>query len=344
MHQPSSRSRDSINREIAQILRTDPRIREISAVALWPYLLVAVWDWGVILGAAFASEASGTWWTYPIACLLIAGRQHAFFALSHEAAHYRISNRRLWNDVFSNSFFAYPVLFDTVAYRQNHLKHHSHLNTDQDPDWVRKIPLRQWQFPMPLSYLRKNLPAFVLWYGPKEWILIMLQLARVLPVQNILQPESLRRVGIRAAYYGAAFAAISYFGLLALVAKYWVVPLVFVFPSLQRVRSVAEHFGLARTHDLNQTRNVMAPWYERMLFAPHNIHYHLDHHLISSVPFYNLPRLHRILLENATFRELAHENTSYVIPSARSLAKDLFAEGKTGSSAEAEKNDYQRAA
>jgi fatty acid desaturase len=89
---------------------------------------------------------------------------------------------------------------------------------------------------------------------------------------------------------------------------------------------VAEHFGLARTHELDSSRNVLAPWYERMLFAPHNVHYHLAHHLVPAVPFYRLPRLQKILMESPVYRDLAHENSSYVALSARSLARDLFKE------------------
>jgi fatty acid desaturase len=216
------------------------------------------------------------------------------------------------------------VLFDTDAYRQNHLKHHGYLNSEADPDWVRKIQLPQWQFPLSLAYVARTYPKFLLWNGPREWFLIMMMLGGVLPIRDITKPDRRKKVAVRALYYGAVATGITAFSAWGLFLAYWVVPLVFVFPSLQRVRSVAEHFGLKRSHDLNSTRNVMAPWFERMLFGPHNIHYHLDHHLISSVPFYHLPRLHEILRENPTFRNLAHENTTYLLPSAKPLALDLF--------------------
>ena len=32
-----------------------------------------------------------------------------------------------------------------------------------------------------------------------------------------------------------------------------------------------------------------------MLIAPNGVNYHLEHHLLMTVPHYNLPRLHRLL-------------------------------------------------
>ncbi|MEL0028238.1 MAG: fatty acid desaturase, partial [Perlucidibaca sp.] len=34
---------------------------------------------------------------------------------------------------------------------------------------------------------------------------------------------------------------------------------------------------------------------EKLLLAPHNEHYHLEHHFMPTVPCWNLPRLHAIL-------------------------------------------------
>lgn len=325
IHQAKADSR-AINQEISDLLAKDQRIHSLCVAKAGPFLWAAATDWAAIGALIVASTYLHHPAAYVLACLLIAGRQHGFFALSHEAAHYRITGNKPWNDILGNALFAYPVLFDTDGYRQNHLKHHGYLNSDQDPDWKRKVHLKQWQFPMAPSFVLKTFPKFVLWNGPKEWIMIMLQLARVLPLKDITQPESRRRVGLRLAYYAALAAPLTYFSLWGTFFAYWVVPLVFFFPTIQRIRSVAEHFGLAREHDLNQTRNVMAPWYERILFGPHNINYHLDHHLISSVPFYNLPKLHEILMENETYRRLGHENTSYLMPSARPLSRDLFKE------------------
>jgi len=47
--------------------------------------------------------------------------------------------------------------------------------------------------------------------------------------------------------------------------------------------------------DLRNTRTTLVRWWERLLVAPNYVNYHLEHHLIMTVPHYNLPRLHRLL-------------------------------------------------
>lgn len=323
-----------IERQMDAFITANPHIQALHQVAWLPYVKAALWDWGCILGSMYLAEESGNIFVYALACLLIASRQHAFLALSHDAAHYRISQRKWWNDCFSNCLFAYPILFDTDGYRRTHLRHHSDLNTERDPDWVRKVPLPQWQFPMSLGFFWRNVLPFVVWNGPKEWIYVMLHLARVLPLPQLGSREALTTVASRVAYYAVVCAGISYLSLWQEFVLYWAVPLLFVFPSLQRVRSVAEHFGLDHAHVLHETRTVLAPWYEAFLFGPRNLKYHLAHHLVPGVPYYNLPKLQVLLEESPVYRAHAHQNTSYLLPTLRPLYRDLFSEFESSSGEE----------
>ncbi len=40
---------------------------------------------------------------------------------------------------------------------------------------------------------------------------------------------------------------------------------------------------------------MQAGWWERLLFAPNFVNYHMEHHLAPTVPSYNLRRMHRLL-------------------------------------------------
>lgn len=65
-----------------------------------------------------------------------------------------------------------------------------------------------------------------------------------------------------------------------------------------RIRSIAEHAVVPDPTDpFGQTRTVRAGWLARLLIAPNQVHYHLEHHLLMTVPHYNLPKLHRMLRE-----------------------------------------------
>ena len=82
---------------------------------------------------------------------------------------------------------------------------------------------------------------------------------------------------------------------------------------LQYIRSVAEHFGeLAYDSLLTSTRTVKANAIERFLIAPHNVGYHLEHHLYPAVPYYNLPKLHDLLMETEEYKGKAHITIGYL--------------------------------
>ena len=48
---------------------------------------------------------------------------------------------------------------------------------------------------------------------------------------------------------------------------------------------------------LRNTRTTLARAWERLIVAPNRVNYHLEHHLLMTVPHYNLPRMHALLRE-----------------------------------------------
>jgi fatty acid desaturase len=65
---------------------------------------------------------------------------------------------------------------------------------------------------------------------------------------------------------------------------------------LGSIRGWAEHMMTRPGHPLTQTRTVIS---NRVLsFFMCNLNYHLEHHLFPAVPWYNLPRLHRLLQDD----------------------------------------------
>jgi fatty acid desaturase len=78
----------------------------------------------------------------------------------------------------------------------------------------------------------------------------------------------------------------------------WVVAWFTTNRLVTRLRSIAEHAMSDDMSDpLRNTRTTMASWWERFLLAPNRVNYHLEHHLLMTVPHHNLPRLHAILRE-----------------------------------------------
>ncbi|WP_283810642.1 fatty acid desaturase [Bradyrhizobium frederickii] len=117
---------------------------------------------------------------------------------------------------------------------------------------------------------------------------------------------------LRLGYYLGAATLISMLGIWKGFLLYWVVPYMTLFLLFLYIRSVAEHFGsMDYEEELGSTRTVIPYWWERLFFAPHNVNYHLEHHLFPGVPFYNLPKLSTALMRDETYRANAHITHGY---------------------------------
>ena len=73
----------------------------------------------------------------------------------------------------------------------------------------------------------------------------------------------------------------------------WLAPWMTVWRVINRLRSIAEHGGMARSRDRRETTHVVRQtWPARFWIVPFNTGWHLAHHVDMGVPFRNLPRLH----------------------------------------------------
>ena len=108
------------------------------------------------------------------------------------------------------------------------------------------------------------------------------------------------------------FILLSLFGYWKIYLLYWVVPYLTTMMMFKYIRSFAEHCGdLEYENLLNSTRTVNATFLEKFFIAPHNVHYHIEHHLYPGVPYYNLPKLKRMLMEDVTYKANAHYSNGY---------------------------------
>jgi len=74
-----------------------------------------------------------------------------------------------------------------------------------------------------------------------------------------------------------------------------------------RIRQIAEHAAVPDVLDVdprNNTRTLHISWLERLFIAPHGVNYHLEHHMLASVPIYRLRNMHELLLEKGFYKDL----------------------------------------
>ena len=279
-------------------------VKELSQLRPWRTTMALALDWLVIAAAITTSVLSESSWVYALALLVIAGRMHALAVLIHDFAHYRWIKNKVVSEWVGDLFLAWPLMTTVDGYRQNHLAHHRHTNTESDPDFRDRL----------------GVPAFTF---PKSWHqLAMIFVGYALVFRSILDIMGfLRRFearpssGYTSARIGFYIVVIAFFWAIDAVQGlfwYWMLPFLTLFFAIMYVRSVAEHFGsMDYGHELTGTRTVIPHMWEKAIFAPHNVNYHLDHHLYPSVPYYNLPQLHAHLMQNPDFRELAHITQGY---------------------------------
>lgn len=312
-------SEPSVPEEIRQ-WKKDPLLRELvlkhSRISFAKHLGFIAVDWIVIFGTAGLSRLFFHPLSYLAAAFVIATRQHALLIIMHDGAHFRLSNKRLLNDLTSDFLTAFPFLASTSWYRNHHAEHHRHLNTERDPDWARKVQSPEWQFPQAPAHLAKTLLKQVV-FGGFEWVSLMV-------LMGVKAPEGRRAKILKLVYYLTAVTVIQALNLWTELALYWAVPLLFIFPSLQRFRSMTEHFGLERSHEFKDARNTEAGPVESFLLSPHGTNYHLVHHLFPGIPHYNLAKAHEELKRFPLYEREAHRNDSYLF-SENSVLNDLLA-------------------
>ena len=281
-------------------------VAELTRIDSWRALRDLALDTAMIVSAAWLAQTMNDLLSYFLAVILIGARLHALGVLMHDATHYRLFGSRRWNEL-AGELLAWLFLFTLHGYRGNHFAHHRHLNSDADPDWARK----------------KNDPYFALpQHGRCVAFLLLKGLCGIrffTEARNVARAKHLQQVPRalkirRALFYAAVLASAAYWHLWLLLLKYWIVPLMTSLAFILYVRSLAEHHGGGMIWDgdlLRGSRHLDASWWEKFLLAPHNVHYHVDHHLYPSVPYYNLPRLHALLLAEPDYIARAHITDGY---------------------------------
>lgn len=265
----------------------------------------------------------GSMWFYFLAISIIAGRQHGFIVLMHEATHGSFVKNKKWGLLLANIFCTLPIFIDSHRFFSHHIQHHLHTNTNQDPDVVRKKGRAEWTFPMTMKQFLKAYVPFLLYRAYLQWPVEILYLSGLKPLRLAVANDQLKYTLFKFGYWALMLSVIFYFNWWTPWFLFWLVPFLFILPIFMRVRSVAEHFALPLTHELDSSRTVMAPYFETAFFSPHNINVHLPHHLFPAVPWYNLKSLHQLLMRDEKYNSTAVINDSYLLLTKKSVFKDL---------------------
>jgi fatty acid desaturase len=321
-HAPWSvpRFEERLSPEKKQILRE--KIKELRTLKPAVIVFHLIIDWLIIFGAIFLSVWFLPWQLYFVPMIIIASRQHAILVIMHDAVHFTFSRHYKFSDFITNVFAAYPLFITTENFRHSHLLHHRFLNSEMDPDLtVKKNNPDDWTFPKNKKQILKLIGREILGGG---FIEILRKLKRFSIKNNHNKEGKLNsNIYLRLGYYFVLFCFLYKFHFFKQYLVFWVLPMLFILPLFLRLRSIGDHFGLPGTDELNSARNLLLPWWQKFLFAPHNIGVHVVHHIYPSIPYYNLLEANDLMLKIDEYRLTVHQNTSVLSFKKSGLLHDL---------------------
>jgi fatty acid desaturase len=286
---------------IRELSKSDP-LRSIVAIAAeWAGVILAVVLYQRYLHPVFL----------PLVIMWIGARQHALAILMHEGTHYLLFKNRRLNEVVAELFLGWPLFITNQTYRLGHFPHHRHVNTEKDPDLMRKQRwASEWEFPKSWGALAVLLAKDVLGLKTQQLISDFDDMWDKKATTTKSQEGLNFYFVARMLYYVLMLSAVTYFHLWPMFLLLWVVPMLTWLKMVMRIRSIAEHFAI-ENDEYTPTRTTLPTLFERFFVAPRNINFHIEHHLYPSVPFFRLPQLHAMLMKDPVYQSKAHVTSTY---------------------------------
>jgi fatty acid desaturase len=235
-------------------------------------------SFGVVVVAAVIH----TWWSYPVAFVLMARGHVCLNILAHEAAHRLLFTHRRANDLAGRWLLGYPTFQPTLAYRRSHFAHHRDEMGPEEPDLGLyagyPIAVDSWH-----RKLRRDITGQS---GYKR----MKQLVGAARHGRV---EAWHILGTHVVLLAASIAVVR-----PLAYVVWIGSWMTLWQFSNRLRAIAEHGGMIRSRDRRETTHVIRQsLIVRYWMVPYHTGWHLAHHVDMGVPWRNLPKLHDALVE-----------------------------------------------
>ncbi len=302
---------------------TPQELRSLSQPVAWKSSLAIAADYAaiaVLFATAILLPNPLIWF---ICFVLIARYQLALAIMMHDASHRRLYSSPRWNDTIGQWLCAAPLFFSLDSYQKLHLRHHRAPLAPTDPD----ITLTGG-YPIPRASFARKLLRDLFGISYFKFVRYFLYMSRK---PKISSPTAIQRLMndptltgedeeiqqqlnaqaptpkdkftlfhiassvlvVNAIFYGILWAL----GHPWFYLFFWVLPAMTALQVLLRIRGVAEHAGYAANEDQRLNARTVQPGWQTFLFAPHNVNFHIEHHVYPSVPFHNLPKLNRLFRE-----------------------------------------------
>jgi len=249
-----------------------------------------LWLGGMVLFAVIGVALWPSWWGLPFWLAYGVLYGSASDAWWHECGH-KTAFKTPWKNEVCYHIASFMLFRSPIVWRSSHVRHHTDtIVVGRDPEIVAMRP-------PDLFALCLNLFALIELrkFGNR---MVRHALGRLDPEEApYVRAQDLPKVTRVAQIHLAIYAATIIVSiLLGSILPLMLVGLPSLYGAWHRVAcAVLQHLGLAENvsdHRLN-TRTVLMNPISRFIYL--NMNYHLEHHMFTMVPYYNLPKLHEII-------------------------------------------------
>ena len=269
--------------ELAKAIPLDS-LRELHQKRPLLHALLAALNVVVLVVAAIGIAHLNHWYLWLPLSLVAGFAVFDFTVLLHEVVHRAVLSRssdRIYR--LLGLLYAVPSGISASQFTRWHLDHHAGLgNAEEDPKRHYLSPKRNVRWLKALYFTPALFPIYF----------------RAAAAETAsYEPALRRRIGLERigtiVFQLSVLFAIAWFGGWMLAIKLYVIPIFFVFPIAFALNRLGQHYDIDPSDPAKWATLVKGSWFWDLAYLFSN--YHLEHHYFPGVPFYNLPRLQRLL-------------------------------------------------
>jgi fatty acid desaturase len=283
------------------------RLLSEQSIADTATVIAVLWiEVAVLVAAANLVPHLPLGWAIPAGILLVLMlglRMNAFGVILHEGSHGLLARSRALNDRICNWGIAFWTINSVEEYRPTHRLHHRYLGQERDPDRVfYLVPYRRGAL---TSLLLQDLFGVTAFRRATSRISGTSQESGA-PASLLTRPQlllgklmtQLLVLGQFILFQGVRRGLLFY-------VVFWLVPIICMYPMILRLKTITEHFdaGLRDPDTVHWiARTSAASWLENHLLGA-RMEYHFEHHVLPTIPYRGLKKLHRRLNETDLFAD-----------------------------------------
>jgi len=273
-----------LKRDLATEIPVDA-LRELHQKRPLLHALVALANVSALAGSAAAILYFDRWYLWLPFSLIAGWAVFDFTVLLHEVVHRAVLKESSESGYRTlGLLYAIPSGISASQFTRWHLDHHAGLGSDLED------PKRHYLSPKINARWLK-----FLYFTPALFFIYFRAAAKE---TSSYEPELRKRIArerlVTILFQLSVLAAIAWIGGWFIAWKLYIIPIFFIFPIAFALNRLGQHYDIEPSDPAQWSTLVKGSWFWDAAFLFSN--YHLEHHYFPGVPFYNLPRLQKLLL------------------------------------------------